>query len=93
METFYGDATMQNFNRFVGWGEAKPEFRAFIGFLTKVDPYFPSWEYTLCSGSPNEEVVQPGFKVRIERYHEEWKAFHHSPPDTSVSRNVSPSPL
>jgi len=52
--------------------KASPEMRQFVTYLTKVDPSFPSWEYTYTG---DDETLHPRFKQKIERYYEQWKQF------------------
>jgi hypothetical protein len=50
----------------------------FVKFLTAYDPYFPSWEY--CHIRRPDEVLEPRFRVRIDRYHDQWLRFKTSEP-------------
>jgi hypothetical protein len=58
--------------------ETTPINRSFIQFLTTVDPYYPSWEYTLLSFQ--NEIFEPRFKERVARYYEQWKRFKAGEP-------------
>jgi hypothetical protein len=49
-----------------------PEMRQFVTYLTQVDPFFPSWEYTYFG---NDGVMHPHYKQKIARYYEQWKRF------------------
>lgn len=51
-----------------------PELRRFATYLTKVDPFFPSWEFTYV-GSTSDIVLHPRFKAKMARYYEYWKRF------------------
>jgi hypothetical protein len=51
-----------------------PQLRQFTSYLTKIDPYFPSWEFTFVGPTP-DAVLQPRFKAKIARYCEYWKRF------------------
>jgi hypothetical protein len=51
-----------------------PELRRFVSFLTEVDPYFPSWEFTFV-GDMSDTMLHPRFKVKMARYYEQWKRF------------------
>ena len=64
--------------------EALPEIREFVTYLTAVDPYFPSWEFT-STGDPRDDVFNSRFKEKMARYYGEWKRFK------SVSMSRSPS--
>ena len=58
-------------------GEAQeplPIVHDFIGYLTKIDPYYPSWEFTFM-GDPFDAVANPLFQKRIERYYQAWLKF------------------
>ncbi len=74
LEFIYGDDTAKNFDP-KQIGASKPEFRQFITYLTEKDPYFPSWEYVACGGQVEDEVFQPRFKAKMERYHQAWLQF------------------
>jgi hypothetical protein len=52
--------------------EAIPEMRQFVTYLTRVDRFFPSWEYTYIGV---DEVMHPRFKQKIARYYEQWRRF------------------
>jgi len=65
--------------------EAKPDFRAFITFLTNVDANFPGWEYPYC-GQSYYEVFHPMFRAKMDRYHEQWIRFQsYRRPETGRS--------
>jgi hypothetical protein len=51
-----------------------PEVRQFVTYLSKVDPYFPSWEYA-DRPPATSELLEPRFKAKVARYHEQWKNF------------------
>jgi hypothetical protein len=51
-----------------------PELRRFVSFLTKVDPYYPSWEFTFV-GDLSDTMLHPLFKAKMARYYEQWKRF------------------
>ncbi|HLG15428.1 MAG TPA: hypothetical protein VJH03_13140 [Blastocatellia bacterium] len=55
--------------------EATPEMREFVSYLTRIDPYFPSWEFTYIGLLTNDQALHPGFKQKIARYYEAWKKF------------------
>ncbi|MGH9760673.1 MAG: hypothetical protein ACREAC_07500, partial [Blastocatellia bacterium] len=58
-------------------GEAQeplPIVHDFIAYLTKTDPYYPSWDFTY-TGYQFEQVLNPLFSKRIERYYQAWKKF------------------
>jgi hypothetical protein len=75
LEKFYGvEATVTKGQGPWQLTDARPEVRAFVTFLTKVDPNFPSWEYTYCD-SPFDEIYHPNFEAKIARYHEQWVRF------------------
>jgi hypothetical protein len=50
----------------------------FVRFLTVNDPYFPSWEYCHVARPNFDEVLEPKFRARIDRYHEQWLRFKAS---------------
>jgi hypothetical protein len=54
-----------------------PGVSRFAAYLTKVDPYYPSWEYSNCAEAylPAGEVFQPGFRRKAARLHAEWTKF------------------
>jgi hypothetical protein len=51
-----------------------PEARQFTAFLTKVDPYFPSWEF-IHHDRWADYALHPRFQAKWERYYEQWKRF------------------
>jgi len=57
-----------------GVPQATAEWRRFRAYLTEIDPYFPSWEYTYVGLNQNE-VVHPKVRQKIARYFEYWKRF------------------
>jgi hypothetical protein len=78
LERFYGVPLTNRFQTPLYEGvEAKPIVREFASYLTRVDPYYPSWEYTFV-GDPPYQVFNPGFRRKIERYHEQWLRFEAS---------------
>jgi hypothetical protein len=72
-EQFYGEDTVirQPFGVILG----KPIMRQFVAYLTKIDPYFPSWEYLYIGSLSQDEVLHPDFKKKIARYYKYWKQF------------------
>lgn len=80
LEKFYGVHATKRYNSTpeIVLIEAIPEMRRFVTYLTKVDPFFPSWEYTFLGGS--EEVMHPRFKQKVARYYEQWKKFKAEQP-------------
>jgi hypothetical protein len=52
----------------------------FVQFLTKTDPYFPSWEYCHVGRPDFDQVLEPRFRARIERLREQWIRFKTSEP-------------
>jgi hypothetical protein len=50
------------------------EAQRFIAYLTGVDPYFPSWEFTT-HGDWADSALHPRFQAKWERYYEQWKRF------------------
>ncbi|MBC7911032.1 MAG: tetratricopeptide repeat protein [Pyrinomonadaceae bacterium] len=50
------------------------EARQFTAFLTKLDPYFPSWEFAH-HGRWTDYAQHPRFQAKWERYYEQWKRF------------------
>jgi hypothetical protein len=76
LEAIYGEKlTIVTHFGMITHVEATPEMRRFVTFLTNVDPYFPSWEYTNC-GLVYDQVLFPNFKAKMDRYHEQWVRFH-----------------
>jgi len=73
-EKLYGASVTRRYRTIQTLTEATPEMREFITYLTNVDPYFPSWEYTY-SGNARDEVFHPRFKNKIARYYEQWLRF------------------
>ncbi|MHB8484621.1 MAG: hypothetical protein ACYDCM_02655 [Candidatus Acidiferrales bacterium] len=78
-DSFYREKIMKNLNPYVGRGSAPPETRRFIGFLTRLDANFPSWQYDYCGSPADDEVMHPLFKAKIARYYEMWKQFEGHP--------------
>lgn len=71
-EAFYGEKLV--FDR-VPPGVEDPRKRAqFIAFLTEVDPYFVCWEFC-APPDPSDAVFHPRFRVKMDRYYEQWKRF------------------
>ena len=60
--------------------KAAPEIRRFLTFLTDVDPYFPSWEYTFSGPLAADQVLHPRFKEKVARYYEQWLRFTSKTP-------------
>ncbi|MBC7932500.1 MAG: tetratricopeptide repeat protein [Rubrivivax sp.] len=58
------------------------EARQFVDYLTEIDPYFPSWEFTH-QGNWVDYALHPRFKAKWERYYEQWKRFKASQGDAS----------
>jgi hypothetical protein len=58
------------------------EARQFVDYLTRIDPYFPSWEFTY-RGNWVDYALHPRFKAKWERYYEHWKRFKASQGDTT----------
>ncbi len=58
----------------VGIPKATEEWRRFRSYLTEVDPFYPSWEYTYV-GDNYDEVLHPRVREKMARYHEHWKRF------------------
>ena len=75
LQKFYGvKATVQSYTTpTIHVIQASPEMRQFVTYLTKVDPFFPSWEYTYATG--DDETLHPRFTQKIERFYEQWKKF------------------
>ena len=74
LEKFYGVKSTKRYYTVQQIIEATPEMQDFVSYLTKVDPYFPSWEYTYV-GDARDEILHPRFKQKIARYYEQWKRF------------------
>jgi hypothetical protein len=54
--------------------EFTPEGRQFVAYLTKTDPYFPSWEFA-CPGTLEDYAMHPRFRAKLARYYEQWRCF------------------
>ena len=61
---------------------SEPEVLRYIAYLTQVDPYFPSWEFTFV-GPDRDAVMHPRFVAKILKYGEYWKRFKA---ETNISR-------
>jgi hypothetical protein len=92
LERFYGVKGTKRYNTAPGILviEAVPHMRQFIAYLSKIDPYFPSWEYTYI-GSPRDECLHPRFKQKIARYYEQWKRFEAEQNYTKSPQPKTPS--
>jgi hypothetical protein len=76
--TFYGVLLPMRKDGNRGYSpEANPVMHQFLGYLTRVDPFFPSWEYTQDRG-PSDQATNPLFRRKIDRYYEAWKRFQSS---------------
>jgi len=74
LQSFYGDSLIPDYNP--KWiRDPGPELRAFLTYLTERDPYFLRWGYINCSARPEDEVLNPGFPMRIQRLDEQWRHF------------------
>jgi len=65
------------------------EGRQFVAYLTKVDPYFPGWEF------PHHAwgyMMHPRFKMKWARYYEQWKRFKASQNNTNPSAATQTQP-
>jgi len=58
----------------MGLPQATDEWRRFRTYLTEIDPYYPSWEYTHI-GMTYDEALHPRMREKIARYFEYWKRF------------------
>ncbi len=67
-----------------GIPKATEEWRRFRTYLTEVDPYYPSWEYTYVGNNYNE-VLHPRVKEKMGRYHDYWKRFKAGAPPKPAS--------
>jgi hypothetical protein len=90
---FFGDRTALKARPGFKYGEAVPEMRQFVTYLTEVDPYFPSWEYFSFGGGAPEEVLHPRFKVKMARYYEPWKRFQAKQRSSSQMREQGMNPI
>jgi hypothetical protein len=84
-EKFYGERTVHRYYTVQEIIAPKQEMQQFVTYLTKVDPYFPSWEYTYYKFLSQDEVLHPRFKAKMARYHEYWKRFKASEPPKPTS--------
>jgi len=76
LHSMFGDDTIEpEPHAMAGFTRAKSEIRPFVTYLTKQDPFFPSWEYTFVGGSPNEQALHPGFPDKIRHLHDQWLSF------------------
>jgi hypothetical protein len=64
----------------------------FVRFLTKTDPYFPSWEYCHVGRPDFDQVLEPRFRARIERLREQWIRFRASEPVGRVGQPLLVGP-
>jgi putative flippase GtrA len=72
----YGENISVRFNPYSGVVEPTPKLQAFVAYLTRVDPHFPSWDYFYPSPwMSGNQVLHPHFRQRVERYYGHWKAF------------------
>jgi hypothetical protein len=75
LEGLYGVKATKRYYTVQDIIEATPEMREFVSYLTRVDPYFPSWEYTFIGLLNDDQAFHPRFKQKIARYYEQWKRF------------------
>jgi hypothetical protein len=61
-----------------------PEGRRFVTYLTKVDPNFPGWEFPHHGW---EYFMHPRFKIKWQRYYEQWKRFKASEGNITPTSN------
>lgn len=75
-EKFYGVKATEQYNTTpeIHLIEAAPEMRQFVAYLTEVDPFFPSWEYTYV-GPAADGTLHARFREKVARYYEHWKRF------------------
>jgi hypothetical protein len=75
---FYGEKIPVEFDPLSGVVQPTQEIRQFVAYLTKADPYFPSWDFFYVSpfASSGDQVLHPSFRARVARYYEHWKRFN-----------------
>ncbi len=71
-EKLYGGTFTHDYNRYAGRGEAIPEFRQFVTYLTKVDPFYPT---QICRLGWGDQVLRPDFKEMTDRCYQHWQRF------------------
>lgn len=74
MNVKFGDKTWQPAPESTPAWRLDPKFKAFLTFLTKQDPHFPSWEFAWAN-DPRDELLNPRFDRKVQRYHDEWVLF------------------
>jgi hypothetical protein len=75
LEKFYGIKTTEPVKRrYSMFPDANDEMRRFYTYLTDVDPFFPSWEYSYF-GLTGDESFHPQFRRKMERYYAQWQKF------------------
>jgi hypothetical protein len=89
----YGEDIPVKFNPFSGVVEPTQEVSDFVAYLTRVDPYFPSWGYFYASPwMSGNQILHPNFRQRVAKYYEHWRAFRRICP-ASVGTGESVPPL
>ncbi len=73
-EQYYGEVTRPNVMPKELAKQINPEINRFMTYLTWVDPWFPSWEFT-DYGYGWQAAFHPRFKAKMARYYEVWKEF------------------
>jgi len=73
-EQYYGEVTRSTLPPEHTAKSVNPEVRRFGAYLSWVDPWYPSWEFTDCRGG-RDAVFHPAFKGKMARYYQVWKEF------------------
>jgi hypothetical protein len=74
LESVYGLSFFKTVNSYRSVEFLNPvEVQEFLAFLTKVDPYFPGWEFP--GVNEYNQSLHPNFRKKLARFYEDWNSF------------------